>query len=405
MTGLQYNRARYYDPTTGRWTTEDPIGFAGGDTNLYRYAGNNPTNRADPSGTRTIYFIADAFIRPAPPTGKDAAWLPEPGFSDWESAPITADLGRRSRRPRSPGSGPPARSTRRKSVSSISSRPAAARPAASRKLVNGTYQYDERKSTTVKGDSSATSVSNWDNKGINITQLSFTAAGNYPYVSISPDIDISVELTFGKSCSNPRIFVLLKIEHNLFPNYEVIVDLARRYEYDTPWGRTGILHADGFHKCREILLAREVTRGTRRRRNGSRPRKRSGPSGLGASKCSRPAWPAGTYGTSAAIPGLAATAGMRPSPGSDRRARSRRLTIPRPPFATATRPQIFSAPFFDEAGWSLSLDAAFVTSDGGPFADYGSIALQSILEPPSLVMFATATIGPASLRYATTRRA
>jgi RHS repeat-associated protein len=50
VTGLQYNRARYYDPTTGRWTTEDPTGFAGGDANLYRYAGNDPTNQTDPYG-------------------------------------------------------------------------------------------------------------------------------------------------------------------------------------------------------------------------------------------------------------------------------------------------------------------------------------------------------------------
>ena len=30
VTGLQYNRARCYDPTTGRWTTEDPLGFSRG---------------------------------------------------------------------------------------------------------------------------------------------------------------------------------------------------------------------------------------------------------------------------------------------------------------------------------------------------------------------------------------
>ena len=50
VTGLQYNRARYYDPTTGRWTTEDPLGFAAGDSNLYRYVGNDPTNHSDPTG-------------------------------------------------------------------------------------------------------------------------------------------------------------------------------------------------------------------------------------------------------------------------------------------------------------------------------------------------------------------
>ncbi len=49
-TGLQYNRARSYDPKTGRWTSQDPLGFAGGDGNLYRYAMNGPTISTDPTG-------------------------------------------------------------------------------------------------------------------------------------------------------------------------------------------------------------------------------------------------------------------------------------------------------------------------------------------------------------------
>jgi len=43
---------RYYDPGTGRWTSEDPIKFEAADTNLARYVGNNPTNFIDPSGLR-----------------------------------------------------------------------------------------------------------------------------------------------------------------------------------------------------------------------------------------------------------------------------------------------------------------------------------------------------------------
>jgi hypothetical protein len=39
-----------YDATIGRWTSEDPIGFAAGDANLYRYVHNGPTNATDPSG-------------------------------------------------------------------------------------------------------------------------------------------------------------------------------------------------------------------------------------------------------------------------------------------------------------------------------------------------------------------
>ncbi len=48
--GLYYYRARYYDPATGRFLTEDPMGFAAGDTNLFRYVFNGPTNFTDPNG-------------------------------------------------------------------------------------------------------------------------------------------------------------------------------------------------------------------------------------------------------------------------------------------------------------------------------------------------------------------
>ncbi len=43
-----------YDPSTGRWLIEDPIGFDAGDTDLYRYVGNNPTNAVDPTGLQTM---------------------------------------------------------------------------------------------------------------------------------------------------------------------------------------------------------------------------------------------------------------------------------------------------------------------------------------------------------------
>ena len=49
-TGLIYYRARYYDPTFGRFTQRDPVGLTGG-INQYAYVGGNPTNRTDPSGT------------------------------------------------------------------------------------------------------------------------------------------------------------------------------------------------------------------------------------------------------------------------------------------------------------------------------------------------------------------
>jgi len=46
-TRLYYNRARWYDPQSGRFLSEDPIAS---DINLYRYCGNSPTNATDPTG-------------------------------------------------------------------------------------------------------------------------------------------------------------------------------------------------------------------------------------------------------------------------------------------------------------------------------------------------------------------
>ena len=48
--------ARDYDAEVGRWTVKDPIGFDGGDTNLYGYVANDPVNNLDPSGLAKIYF-------------------------------------------------------------------------------------------------------------------------------------------------------------------------------------------------------------------------------------------------------------------------------------------------------------------------------------------------------------
>jgi RHS repeat-associated protein len=46
----QYSRARRYNPSTERWTTQDSAGFNAGDSNLYRYVNNVPTELLDPAG-------------------------------------------------------------------------------------------------------------------------------------------------------------------------------------------------------------------------------------------------------------------------------------------------------------------------------------------------------------------
>jgi len=47
--GFRYMRNRYYDPLTGRFTQEDPLGLAGG-LNAYGFAAGDPINFSDPFG-------------------------------------------------------------------------------------------------------------------------------------------------------------------------------------------------------------------------------------------------------------------------------------------------------------------------------------------------------------------
>jgi RHS repeat-associated protein len=53
-TGLQNNLNRWYDAALGRWISEDPIGFAAGDPNLYRYVANSTANLVDPNGLQQL---------------------------------------------------------------------------------------------------------------------------------------------------------------------------------------------------------------------------------------------------------------------------------------------------------------------------------------------------------------
>ncbi|MBI0432131.1 RHS repeat-associated core domain-containing protein, partial [Pectobacterium parmentieri] len=73
-TGLHYNLFRYYDPTVGRFTTQDPIGLAGG-LNLYAYA-PNPLGWVDPLGLAKI--LTDGVVYRMG-SGTDSNLTPRPG--------------------------------------------------------------------------------------------------------------------------------------------------------------------------------------------------------------------------------------------------------------------------------------------------------------------------------------
>ena len=46
----------------GRWVSEDPLGFAAGDGNLFAYSSNSPIGTRDPSGQIVVPILAAAFV-------------------------------------------------------------------------------------------------------------------------------------------------------------------------------------------------------------------------------------------------------------------------------------------------------------------------------------------------------
>jgi RHS repeat-associated protein len=119
--GLLRAGARHYEPVVGRFVSQDPVGFEGGDANLYRYVFNSPLNYTDPTGMTAarggspqfpLVDFADAFSverlfggpqqsgRPAPAAGQgragtDVVWFAMgPGAQPplgWNPSPATME--------------------------------------------------------------------------------------------------------------------------------------------------------------------------------------------------------------------------------------------------------------------------------------------------------------------------
>jgi RHS repeat-associated protein len=89
-TGLYYLRARYYDPQTQRFISEDPIRLRGG-MNLFEYARNSPCQFKDPFGLKvTNCTDKPIYIKP-----EDGPIVAIPPYSEWDGGPDGVYPGRR----------------------------------------------------------------------------------------------------------------------------------------------------------------------------------------------------------------------------------------------------------------------------------------------------------------------
>ena len=85
-----YNlRARTYDAKLVRFTSRDPLGFGGGDTNTYRYVRNNPVNLTDPSGLLGLGGIPTVILDAFGNVAASAAPRARSRASSWKAARTT----------------------------------------------------------------------------------------------------------------------------------------------------------------------------------------------------------------------------------------------------------------------------------------------------------------------------
>jgi RHS repeat-associated protein len=105
-TGIYYYRARYFDPSAGRFLSQDPIGFSGG-VNHYAYTRNSPVVLRDSYGYQGCVSTPQTPCRPtapdAPYQGPDGLWYNV--ITEWHNdpAPLLPDL----TPPPAPGLPPP----------------------------------------------------------------------------------------------------------------------------------------------------------------------------------------------------------------------------------------------------------------------------------------------------------
>ena len=91
VTGLNLAVEREENPGTGRWDSQDPLGFAARDANTYAYCWNSPVTMLDPFGLsdepakgmtqgddQLPQTPGQGMILPPDPTGLPPGWVPDP---------------------------------------------------------------------------------------------------------------------------------------------------------------------------------------------------------------------------------------------------------------------------------------------------------------------------------------
>jgi hypothetical protein len=218
--------------TIAQFVSEDPIGFAGDPTNLYRYVGNRPVQYTDPNSLEKIWFEFHGFI-----PGKDGVkfpakhehnrvdgtWLAAPdlwyyatdnrGFGGgssrvhyrgWIESTKIGKIGDGDWEARSGTSG----STRVREVNDES-------------LGGGWELVKEQMDSKVRGSAQK-------HNGNDGTVIRITATGGDPFLEpFAPNLDFTVDFRFDCDPKRPdKVRVTVNGTHDAYPSFEAIVTTA-----------------------------------------------------------------------------------------------------------------------------------------------------------------------------------
>lgn len=235
------------DAHAGRWLSRDPIqegaGFVQRDAiqrepNPYVFVLNDPVNKIDPFGLRTISFYFDAFIN-----GNRGSWLREPGQvpilnANYYFSTDDRDFGQFS---------VSSRNARVFSVGQIDSSKIGHAQGSGAVMSNDTGDSHRRRLLgvdlwgpiyTKKAGLATNDVLIADTSPCE-TVIATSVAAAYPFVDVAPNINYGVSFTFTK-IGNGKIRVRVAGTRNDFPDYEASVDNVLRYQWQSPSSGPGI---------------------------------------------------------------------------------------------------------------------------------------------------------------------
>ncbi|GJQ27294.1 MAG: hypothetical protein HBSAPP02_23260 [Phycisphaerae bacterium] len=233
--GLYYYGYRYYSPRLGRWLNRDPIEEQD-DYNIYRFTNNGPTNLIDPRGDRKINVEFNAFISNL---NSRPLWMDEPGphWPPWEPGPQFRGDGRGfgggSSRIRSWGW---IESSKIGRLDSVSAFVTSAVGLSHRRVWSSTgwvYPPPRR---------GANHSRQWyRNTRACQSRVEMLGSATYPFVSAAPAINYHAIWVFTVQ-EQGKVLISLYAEHDIFPDYEGLLDGATVYPYTSPFEGPGLFN-------------------------------------------------------------------------------------------------------------------------------------------------------------------